>query len=210
MAVTGAFSNAAHESVTIKHMKNAVILHGKPDPGQEEYYNPDFPSASNADWLPWLQKQLLIHDIAAQTPEIPNAWNPEYEIWRKEFERYDITPETILVGHSCGAGFIVRWLSEHPAVHVGAVVLVAPSLGIDWDATGFFDFEIDSKLAERTQKLVIFISDDDRDAIQQAAKKLRTTIPTSKYREFHNYGHFCIEDMKTAEFPELRDELLAS
>ncbi|HSX07769.1 MAG TPA: alpha/beta hydrolase [Candidatus Saccharimonadales bacterium] len=189
-------------------MKNSIILHGKPDPGQEEYYNPAFPAASNSHWIPWLQKQLIIHDITTQTPEIPNAWKPEYETWRKEFERYDITPETILVGHSCGAGFIVRWLSEHPDVHVGTVVWVAPSLGIDWDTNGFFDFEIDPKLTDRTQKLVILVSDDDRDAIQQAAKKLQATIPGIKYREFHGYGHFTLEDMKTIEFPELVEEIL--
>jgi predicted alpha/beta hydrolase family esterase len=178
-------------------MKTAIILHGKPDPGQEEYYNADFPSASNSHWLPWLQKQLTIHDIAAQTPEMPN-------------ERYDINPDTLLVGHSCGAGFIVRWLSEHPDIRVGNVVLVAPSLGIDWDTSGFFNFTIDPNLASRTQKLMIFIADNDRDAIQQAAKILRETIADVQYREFRGYGHFCIDDMKTVEFPELRDELLSA
>ena len=64
-------------------------------------------------------------------------------------------------------------------------MLVAPSLGIDWDTNEFFDFEIDPKLAERTQKLVIFVSDDDRDAIQQAAKKLQATIPGIKHCGFH-------------------------
>lgn len=189
-------------------MKNAIILHGKPDPGQEEYYNPAFPAASNSHWLPWLQKQLIINDIAAQTPEIPNAWQPEYETWRKEFERYDITSETILVGHSCGAGFLVRWLSEHSDVQVGTVVLVAPSLGIDWDTNGFFDFKIDPGLDARTQNLIMFVSDDDRDAIRQAAQKLRDTVSGVQYREFHGYGHFCLGDMKTTEFPELLEAAL--
>jgi predicted alpha/beta hydrolase family esterase len=191
-------------------MKNAIILHGKPSPGQKEYYNPLFPSPSNSHWIPWLQKQLLIHDISTQTPDIPNAWKPEYRTWQKEFERYDITPDTLLVGHSSGAGFIVRWLSEHPDIHVDTVALVAPSLGIDWDTNNFFEFEIDPNLAERTRKLVIFVSDDDRDAIHQAVERLRTTLPNSTYREFHGYGHFTVEDMKTTEFFELRDELLGS
>jgi predicted alpha/beta hydrolase family esterase len=191
-------------------MKNAIILHGKPDPGQEEYYNPTFPSSSNAHWLPWLQKQLIINNIAAQTPEIPNAWKPDYATWQKEFERYDITPQTILIGHSCGAGFFVRWLSEHPDIHVDTVALVAPSLGIDWDNTGFFDFEIDPRFAERVERLIIFVSDDDRAAIQQSVHKIRDAIPTAGYREFHGYGHFCFSDMNTVEFPELRDEILAA
>lgn len=190
------------------YMKNAIIIHGKPDPGQQEYYNPDFPASSNAHWLPWLQKQLIIRDIATQTPEMPNAWKPDYPTWCTEFERYDLTPETILVGHSCGAGFIVRWLSEHPAVQVGTVVLVAPSLGIDWDDRSFFDGPIDPDVASRTSRMIIFVSDDDRAAIQQSTQKLRSTIAGVECRTFQGYGHFCLQDMGTAEFPELRDELL--
>lgn len=189
-------------------MKNAIILHGKPDPGQAEYYNPGMPSSSNAHWLPWLQKQLIVHDISAQTPEIPNAWQPDYPTWQKEFERYDLTPETILVGHSCGGGFIVRWLSEHPDARAGSVVLVAPSLGIDWDKSGFFDFTIDPQLIERVQRLVIFVSDDDREAIQQSVSNIRSALPGAKLRQFHKYGHFCYDDMHSTEFPELRDEIL--
>lgn len=192
-------------------MKNAIILHGKPDPGQEEYYNPNFPSASNSHWLPWLQKQLLIHDIAAQTPEIPNAWKPEYKTWCKEFERYGIGPETMLVGHSCGGGFLVRWLSEHPDIRVGKVILVVPWLDPDrTDTTDFFDFTIDPGLTARTVGLVIFNSDNDFQSIQASVKMIREVIKDIKYREFHNHGHFCFEDLKTVEFSELREELLSS
>lgn len=191
-------------------MKNAIILHGKPDPGQEEYYNLSFPSASNSHWLPWLQKQLLIHDIAAQTPEIPNAWKPDYKIWRKEFERYDISPETMLVGHSCGGGFLVRWLSENFDVRVDKVVLVAPWLDPDRrDTTDFFDFKIDPLLRSRTTDTIIFDSDNDMDDVHESVRQIRNAIKNTGYREFHNYGHFCFGDLKTVEFPELRDELLA-
>lgn len=187
---------------------NAIILHGMPGPGNKEYYNPAFPSASNSHWIPWIQKQLLMHDIAAQTPEMPNSWKPDYETWRKEFERFDITPETILVGHSCGGGFIVRWLSEHKDAHVGKVVLVAPWLDPDrTDTTDFFAFEIDPELAKRTAGLTIFNSDNDSEDIQTSVKMIREAIPDTRYREFHNYGHFCYENMKTTAFPELLEIL---
>ncbi|EDK72638.1 hypothetical protein TM7_0211 [candidate division TM7 genomosp. GTL1] len=190
-------------------MTTAIILHGKPDPGEQEYYNPAFPSASNSHWLPWLQKQLLIRDIVAQTPEVPNSWRSDYPVWQKEFERYDITPETILVGHSCGAGFMVRWLSEHKDVKVGKVVLVAPWLDPDREqTTDFFDFTIDPNLVARTAGVTIFNSDNDMDSIHKSVKLLHKTIPNIKYKEFHNYGHFCFEDMKTVEFPELVEEVL--
>lgn len=185
-------------------MKNAIILHGKP--GKDEYYSDKYPSASNSHWLPWLQKQLTIKDIAAHAPEIPYAYAPRYETWCKEFERYEITPETILVGHSCGGGFIVRWLSEHPEVKVGKAVLVAPSVGIDWEHHGFFDFTIDPELAGRTKGLTIFGSDNDRSGIIESIKKCREIIKNVEYREFKGYGHFTLKRMGTIEFPELFEE----
>jgi hypothetical protein len=190
-------------------MKNAILLHGRPDPGDAEYYNPDLPSASNSHWFPWLQKQLLMHDIAAQTPEIPNSWQPYYPTWQKEFERYDITPETILVGHSCGGGFLVRWLSEHKDVKVGKVVLVAPWIDPGHkETTDFFDFTIDPKLVERAAGITIFNSDNDFNAIQKSVNIIRETVSDINYREFHNYGHFCERDLGTNEFPELIKEVL--
>jgi predicted alpha/beta hydrolase family esterase len=186
-------------------MKTAILLHGKPD--KEEYYDALTPSPSNNDWFPWLQKQLLLKDIPSQTPEIPNAWKPEYSTWQREFERYDLTEETILVGHSCGAGFLVRWLSEHKDVKAGKVVLVAPSLGLDWEDDSFFKFAIDPDLKSRTNDLIIFGSDNDRLGIKQALQVLQSTVKDIRYKEFSNYGHFCISDTGLKEFPELLAEI---
>jgi len=189
-------------------MKNAIILHGKPE--KEEYYSDEYPSASNAHWLPWLQKQLLMRDIAAHTPEVPRSYVPDYAVWREEFERFDITPETILVGHSCGAGFIVRWLSEHPEISVGKVVLVAPWIDPDRDEmTDFFDCTIDPDLAKRTKGIMIFESDDDFISVRKSVRILRDTIKDIQHRQFHHYGHFCLQDLGTQEFPELLGELVA-
>jgi len=186
-------------------MKNAIILHGRP--GKDEYYNPKYPSASNFHWIPWLQKQLLINEIAANTPEVPHAFQPEYPIWKKEFERFEVTPETILVGHSCGGGFLVRWLSENKDAKPKKVILVAPWMDLDREATtDFFDFEIDPNLANRVGELIIFNSDNDMAAVHDSVKKIRDEIPGTNYREFHNYGHFTQKDMSTSEFPELLAE----
>lgn len=188
-------------------MKNAILLHGRPD--KDEYYNPDVPSCSNCHWFAWLQKQLLVKDIHAQTPEVPDAWKPHYPTWQKEFERFEVTPETLLVGHSCGAGFIVRWLSEHKDTKVGKVVLVAPSLGIDWEDKSFFDFQIAPNLAARTKEIVIFVSDDDRPGIQEAVKALQSAIEGVRIRQFSGYRHFTYGAMGTEKFPELLEELLS-
>lgn len=186
---------------------NAILLHGKPS--KEEYYDSKFPSCSNYHWFPWLQKQLLIKDIKADTPEVPMAFDPQWDLWCKEVERFEIGPETMLVGHSCGGGFWVRWLSEHPDVKVGRVILVAPSLGYSWGDGGehFFDnFTIDPKMVERAESITIFASDNDDEGILKAVKEIRDQVPGIKYREFH-LGHFTHKDMQTAEFPKLAEEL---
>lgn len=187
-------------------MKTAVIVHGKPN--REEYFEQQSPSPSNHHWIPWLQKQLLIRDYIAQTPEMPKPWAPHYPAWKKEFERFEISEKTILVGHSCGAGFLVRWLSEHNKVRVGRVILVAPWLDPNRNQTkGFFDFTVDPQMAARTDGLAIFNSDNDGDEVQESAMLLHNTIENHYYKEFHNYGHFCMEDMGTDQFPELLELL---
>lgn len=186
-------------------MKNAIILHGKPS--KEHYYDPTFPTSSNYYWIPWLQKQLVIKEIPAATPEVPNNWFANYKAWLKEFERYEVTPETILVGHSCGGGFILRWLSEHPDVSVDKVVLAAPwinPLKLE-DTNDFFEFTIDPHLADRI-KLTVLYSDDDEPGVIETAEIIRETYPKAVVKELHGYGHFY--DDRRMEFPELLSELV--
>lgn len=188
-------------------MKNAIILHGTCD--QEEYYSDKYPSSSNSHWLPWLQKQLLIKGVSTVTPEMPNAHTPDYSVWKREFERFDVTSETILVGHSCGGGFLVRWLSENKDTKVGTVVLVAPWLDPDREkTTDFFDFVVDIDLADRTKKLVVFNSRDDDDDIQKSVQKITSDTENVKVVEFEKHGHFTLSDMGTEKFPELLNELV--
>lgn len=188
--------------------KNAIILHGMPS--RQEYYDSKMDSMSNAHWLPWLQAQLLKQDIIAATPEVPDAYAPEWTKWVREVERFEIGSDTILVGHSNGAGFWVKYLSLNKNLKVGKVILVAPWLDPDGDETpGFFNnFEIDPKLASRTDGLTIFHSDNDQGNVQKSVAMLREAITDINYREFSNYGHFTIGSMKTREFPELLAECL--
>lgn len=183
---------------------------GRPD--KEQYYDPTSPSNSNNHWFTWLTQQLMIHDIFTVALEIPTPWQPRYEIWKKELERFDISPETILVGHSCGGGFIVRWLSENKDKKVSKVVLVAPWLNPEnnprSETADFFDFEINPDLVNQTDGITIFKSDNDKPTIDKSVEIIREKVKGIKYREFHAYGHFRIDDMKTEVFPELLEEIL--
>lgn len=189
-------------------MKNAVILHG--GPSKEEYYDPDAPSMSNAHWIPWLQAQFLKHDIPSATPEVPHSYIRDWKMWKGEVERHDIGPETILVAHSTGAGFFVKYLSVNKNLHVGRVVFVAPFMDPERRVNlGFFhDYKLDGDMSIRTKGMTIFNSDDDDKDIQQSVAFLRKNIAGIGYREFHNYGHFCYGNLKTDKFPELLEEAL--
>lgn len=188
-------------------MRNAIILHGLPS--KEEYYDEARPSASNSHWLPWLQHHLMMHGIKADTPEIPNAYEPDYDVFVKEVERFDITPETTLVGHSMGAGFWARYLSEHPEILVDKVVLVAPWLNLEHEYDiDFFDFTLDPTITARVVQFVIFSSDNDGQSVKDTVKFLHEILPNVTIREFHEYGHFTMRSMKTDAFPELLELLL--
>lgn len=183
-------------------MRNAVILHGLTD--QEEYYSPNSPSSSNAHWLPWLQKRLMINNIKADTPEVPYPFNFDYSSWVREVERFEINQDTTLVGHSMGGGFWLKYLSEHPEITLDKVILIAPWLNLSHEAkTDFFDFEIDPSIVGRTNNFIIFGSDNDSSEVQVSVNFAKEKLPNIVYREFHNYGHFCYLDLKTDAFPEL-------
>jgi predicted alpha/beta hydrolase family esterase len=189
-------------------MKNALIIHGMGS--KDEYYSLEYPSASNSHWLPWLQKALISKDIFAVALEMPHNYEPRYDTWKQEFERFPISRDTILIGHSCGAGFIVRWLSEHKDVMVDKVVLVAPWLDPAREETAdFFDFDIDKDLVSRTAGLTLFQSDNDPvPGVAESIKYLCEALEKVELKMLHNYGHFCFAHMKTVEFPELVSVIL--
>ncbi len=145
---------------------------------------------------------------------MPKSYYPEYEVWKKELERFEVGPETMLVGHSCGGGFLVRWLSENPEQKVGKVVLVAPWLGIRFDDgpfdETFFKFKMRCGIADQTEGLYVFNSTDDFSAIQESVQMIRDQVDQVQYREFSGKGHFTMSSMGTEEFPELSEELLAA
>lgn len=184
-------------------MQNALLIHGTPD--REEYFDPHSLSPSNAHWFPWLQKQLLVHGCETQTPEMPKAYQPNYAAWSAEFQRYLLTNETLLVGHSCGGGFLIRWLSEHKQP-VARLVLVAPWMDPDRNHCdpGFFDFEIDPDLTSRTD-LHLLYSDNDSNEVERSIQLIHTALPEIQMHLMPGCGHFCSSDLGGVEFPKLLD-----
>jgi predicted alpha/beta hydrolase family esterase len=181
-------------------MKQTILIHGVRF--KDEFYNPETPSLSNSHWIPWIQKQLSLKDELAQGLEFPRSYDPIYEDWVKTLEQLEINEQTILVGHSAGGGFLLRYLSEHPDIKVAKVVLIAPWLDPSKElSTNFFNFSFDENLANRFP-LHIFVSSDDFDDIQTSFSLIKSKLAKAIYHEFTDKEHFCF-----TEFPELLELL---
>ena len=190
-------------------MSNAIIVPGRPD--KEEHYDPKRPSNSEDHWYSWLKRQLILKDIHAVSIEPPFPFRPRYDEWKKELERFDVTPETILVGHSCGGGFLMRYLSEHKDLKVGKVVLVAPWINPlkykKSDTADFFNFEIDPDFPSRTKGLTVFSSSDDDPSVVKTVEILKEKTRGIKFKDYTDKQHFTIGTMHTDKFPELLKEV---
>ncbi len=184
-------------------MNRAIILHGMPS--KNEYYDSNRAnSQSNSHWIPWLQQQLCQHDILTQTPEMPSPFAPDYIAWKKEFEKLCIDEDTILVGHSCGGGFIIRWLSESPENRVKKVILIAPWFDVEGEYPNMFNFSFRQDISLQAKKGIdVLYSTNDQKTVQLSIEKLHKLVNDINYHEFINYGHFTFGSMKTQEFPEL-------
>jgi uncharacterized protein len=177
-------------------MKQTILIHGAPE--EKEFYDTHTPSPSNSHWFPWLKKELCLRNELCQALEYPHPFDPSYQAWLSVFEQHAIDQETVLIGHSCGGGFLLRYLSEHPDIQARKVFLIAPWLDPAKTFTeDFFDFTLDADLAMRNE-IHIFFSADDEESVLQSLVTIREHIPTAAYHAYVDKGHFT-----DPVFPEL-------
>ncbi len=135
---------------------------------------------------------------------MPEPWQPDYDKFKAEFEKLTVNPDTILVGHSCGCTFLVRWLSETKK-SVAKLILVAPwKFGADADAyrKAFYDFTIDPELSQRVGSIYLFTSNDEESEGKAGLTMFHDAIGGTII-DLPNHGHYTQGDMGTEEFPEL-------
>ncbi len=186
-------------------MKNAILLHGICD--REEYEGDAYPSPSNNHWLPWLQKQLLKRGYDCQTPEMPTPYKPVYSEWKAVIDRFPLDEETVLVGHSGGAGFLLRWLSKHQQ-SVDKLILVAPWLDPDRYMGNFLNGALAPDLMSRVGELHVFYSSDEPvSGVEETVDLIMDTYPKARRHDFTAHGHFTLNGMGTVTFPELLNSI---
>ena len=187
-------------------MKNCIIVHGSNSSKKEAK---EGKPENLRHWKPWLKKNLEKRGIKTSNDLYPEDWLPDYDKWKKVFEKNIINEKTILVGHSAGTAFILRWLSENKR-KVDKIILIAPSV----IRTGKYEylsklknFKYDSSLKKCFNTLTIFYSDNDDEDIIKSAKKVHEVVG-GKIFNLKGRGHYTLDDMETEEFPELLAEVL--
>lgn len=159
--------------------------------------------------MQWTKRNLVDAGLETETPSMPEPWAPNYEKFKEEFEKYEVTENTILIGHSCGCAFLVRWLGESKQ-KIAKLILVAPwkipDPG-DENRKGFYTYEIDESIKSRVEEIVMFTSDNEEEAGKESLGIFNKAIG-GKIINLENRGHYTIGGMGTEEFPELLEEVI--
>jgi uncharacterized protein len=164
---------------------------------------------SRENWFPWLAERLreIGHDVVV--PQFPTPVGQNLSTWLEIFDREAglLSAQSVLVGHSLGAAFIIRVL-ERIASPVGAAFLVAAFFGpvglpaFDSINATFVSEPVNWSRVKRSAKsFFVYGSDNDPyvrlDSCQRIAEQLG-----ARFAVHHDAGHFNSESGYTS-FPAL-------
>jgi len=184
-----------------------IIIHGCPSNVEKEMNEET--RTYDKHWIPWTKEKLISKGIKVETPLMPKSWEPNYSKFKEEFEKYKVEEDSVLIGHSCGCAFLVRWLGETKQ-KIDKLILVAPWKIPDKDdehRKEFYIYPIDEKIKDRVNKIVMFTADDEEDEGKESLK-IYNEILGGKIIELRGHGHYTMGDMGTTEFPELIKEIV--
>jgi predicted alpha/beta hydrolase family esterase len=148
--------------------------------------------------MPRIEQQLQQQGIEVFRPLMPTPRIENYENFKKEFEKYEsfIDEHSILVGHSCGSAFLVRWLGECDKT-IKKLILVAPRKIFDdknqekIQQKDLYDYEINPELTKRVDEIVMFTADDE-DPIGKESLQLFHQALGGNIIELPHHGHFTL------------------
>lgn len=186
---------------------NCIIIHGCPSSAESIMNLAD--RTFDKHWIPWLREQLTQRGIKTDTPLMPTPWQPVYREWKREIEELPVTENMILIGHSCAAAFLTKWLGEtnravKKLIFVGGANISKKN---DHRKDDLYSGDIFPDIKNNVKDVILFISNDNPRHIKSTniyAKELNGRIIKLK-----NRGHFTFRDMGTNEFPELLAEVLS-
>ena len=179
---------------------NFFIIHGV-------YANPD------ANWFTWLKNELEKIGYEVIIPHFPTPLDQSLESWLRTISHYEykINEDTILIGHSLGAAFILNYL-EQASKKIKAAFLIAgffKPIGSEYDKLNetFINKNFDwKKIKNNCGKFFVIGSDNDEYISIGITKDLAKSLG-AKLKIIHNGGHL---NKKAGfdKFPELLDLIL--
>lgn len=152
------------------------------------------------DWKPWLRKKLG-EKYEVILPIMPNKTNARFEEWKIWFEKIIpfFSDEIILIGHSLGASFVAKYLSENKfPKKLKGVFLVSGVFDKDFDGYTLLSFKLPEKLNLQTENIYLYHSKDDPVVPFSALENFSRELPRANARVFDSRQH-----LNQGEFPEL-------
>ena len=187
---------------------NCIVIHGCPSNIEKEM---DLETRTyDKHWIPWIKQELIKQGIKTEIPLMSNPWEPDYNVFKKEFKKYSVSENTILIGHSCGCAFLVRWLGESKQ-QIYKLILVAPWKIPDKDdkfGKAFYEYSIDETIKLRVKEIVMFTANNEEEDGKKSLKIFHDALD-GKIIKLQNRGHYTMGNMGTEVFPELLKEVIA-
>jgi predicted alpha/beta hydrolase family esterase len=160
-------------------------------------------------WREHLQEEIEVVGGEYLFLEMPNRLNAQYAAWVICFEKLMpyLHDGMVLIGHSLGGGFLVRYLSTNTLpVAVSQLHLVAPAISEEnCPGMGEFDTNLNTFTSWQGQvnQTHVWYSDDDQIVPAIESKQLLEKLSTAIPHQFSDRGHFLME-----EFPEIEEIIL--
>lgn len=156
-----------------------------------------------------MMQKLAEKGVQTELPLMPSPWAPNYQAYVRRLEECNINEETVLIGHSCGSAFLVRWLGETKR-KVAKLILVAPWKIPDENSpekVAFYTYEIDPSIAGSVGEIVMFTADNEEDDGKKSLEIFHAAIG-GQVISLPGRGHYILDDMGTEKFPELLEVIL--
>ena len=141
-------------------------------------------------------------------PKMPNSTNASYKEWKIWFSKIIelLDDNLILIGHSLGGIFLVKYLSENIiSKKIKTTILIAAPFDSSDSEESLNDFVLGKSLKnfeKQASRIYLFQSRDDKVVNFDQVKKYKKKLPNAKLKGFRDRGHF-----NQDTFPEIIDLL---
>lgn len=164
------------------------------------------PYKKRSYWINWIALKLK-NKYEVINPDMPCGVNAQYEDWKIWFEKYipfikDKNP--IIIGHSLGAIFLLKYFSENNypkkvfQLHLFSPAVYDDGLGQEKLSTFKPDIKKIEKIAKKCKELHLWHSKDDNVCLFKNSEIIKKNIPSANFHIFDDRGHF-----KQSTFPEV-------